>query len=124
MQFVHIGSGPVHEAPMPNGPQVEVLIGEDGAVAAVHALLPPGGVLPEHDHGESEALVTVWEGHVEITAGGQQETLESGAVALIGVGERVSLRNPTADPASLLVCLAPPAFVRVLSAWPLRPDTA
>jgi len=45
-------------------------------------------------------------------------------VALIGVGERVSLRNPTADPASLLVCLAPPAFVRVLSAWPLRPDTA
>jgi quercetin dioxygenase-like cupin family protein len=77
----------------------------------------------EHAHGESEALVAVWGGRIEITTGdGGTEELEPGAVAVIGIGERVRLENPSpSEPAELLVIFAPPAFVETLSSWPEAP---
>lgn len=36
----------------------------------------------------------------------------------IGVGERVSLANPGAEPAELIVVAAPPEFADALISWP------
>lgn len=65
--------------------------------------------MPEHDHGESEALVVVQSGRVVVREDGREETLAPGMMASIGVGERVSLENPSSsEPASLLAFFAPP----------------
>ena len=59
-------------------------------------------------------------GRVEIGGEGDTRTLEPGAMALIGVGERVSLTNPSpSEPASLLVFFAPPGFVETFASWPV-----
>jgi quercetin dioxygenase-like cupin family protein len=87
-------------------------------VAAARVTLPPGGGMPEHDHGESAALVAVQRGRIVMRAGGEERELEVGAVAAIDVGERVSLRNPGDEPASLLAVFTPAGFARTLAAWP------
>jgi quercetin dioxygenase-like cupin family protein len=107
---------------MPNGPQVEVLLGEDasadGRISAAYVTLPPGAGMPEHSHGESEAVVVVQTGAVVIYSGDQREALEPGSVALLGEGERVRLENPGETPATLLVFFAPGGFVRAFDSWP------
>lgn len=125
MRILGLGSGTARVAPVEGGPRVEVLVGEgntEGAnLSVAHVLMPPGGGMPEHDHGESEAVVVVQSGRVEIEVrgGAGRETLEPGTMALIGVGERVSLENPSpSEPASLLAFFAPPGFVRTFASWP------
>jgi quercetin dioxygenase-like cupin family protein len=125
MRIIRMGSGTARVAPMEGGPRVEVLVGEgdtEGAnLSVAHVLVPPGGGMPEHEHGESEALVLAQSGRVEIEVqgGAGRETLEPGAMALIGVGERVRLENPSSsEPASLLAFFAPPGFVRAFASWP------
>ncbi len=106
-------------APPRHGVCVPVCDGEGGKIAAAHVVVPPGGGMPEHDHGESEALVVVQSGLVVIREGGREETLAPGKMASIGVGEMVSLENPSSsEPASLLAFFAPPGFVRTFEAWP------
>lgn len=129
MQIVQAGSGAVHTAPVQGGPRVEVLIGEgktEGAnLAVARVSVPPEGGMPEHEHGESETALVVQGGRitVHIHGGGQQETLEAGSLALIGVGERVRLENPSSEEtASLLVFFAPPGFVRTFASWPVEED--
>lgn len=60
MRINESGGGPVHLAPFPDGPSVEVLV-DDGVegrqLASAKVTLAPGAAMPEHDHGESEALV-------------------------------------------------------------------
>lgn len=123
MQIVGPGNGTTHIAPLDGGPTVQVLVGggvaEGGKLAAARVVVPAGGRMPEHDHGESEALVVVQSGRVVIREGGREETLEPGKIALVGVGERVSLENPSSsEPASLLAFFAPPDFVETFEAWP------
>lgn len=124
MKVIRIGSQPVHKAPMPSGPQVEVLIGDGAQLAVAHAQIPLGGGMPEHAHGDSETIAVVRQGRVEMTSGGHTVTLEPGAIALLAVGERVSLHNPGDAPASLLVYFAPPDFIRTFAGWPVREGTA
>jgi quercetin dioxygenase-like cupin family protein len=123
MRIVKPESTTIHAAPVEGGPTVEVLIGEGptegGKLATARVTVPPGGGMPEHDHGESEALVVVQSGRVVIREGGREETLASGMMASIAVGERVSLENPSfSEPASLLAFFAPPGFARTFEAWP------
>lgn len=122
MQVIRPESGEVHAAPMEGGPTAEVLVGGDdagGNLAAARVTVPPGGGMPEHEHGDSEALVVAFSGRVDIRSADARETLEPGMMALIGVGERVSLENPSSsEPASLLAFFAPPGFVKNLETWP------
>lgn len=123
MRVFGLGSGDVRRAPVEGGPTVEVLVGgdraEDRNLAAAHVLVPPGGVMAEHEHGESEALVVPQSGRVVISGGGIEETLEPGVMALVGVGERVRLENPSSsEEAFLLAFFAPPGFVEELASWP------
>ena len=130
MQIVQVGSGAVHRAPVEGGPKVQVLIGEGEAqdakgtnLSAARVSVPPGGGMSEHEHGESETALVVQAGRITVHSGEQQEKLEAGAVALIGVGERVRLENPSSgEPASLLVFFAPPGFVQTFASWPVEED--
>lgn len=50
----------------------------------------------------------------------REETLEPGKMALIRVGEKVSLENLSAlEEATMLAFFAPPDFVETLRAWPI-----
>jgi quercetin dioxygenase-like cupin family protein len=122
MKIVRVGTGPLRAAPFDNGPRVEVLIGDEEQseerIGAAYVTLPPGGAMPEHEHGESEAIVVAREGRVVLQSGGQRETLEPGGLAVIGVGERVSVANAGAEPASFFAFFAPPGFVRSFAGWP------
>lgn len=123
MQIVDPESGVVRAAPMEGGPRVKVLVGAEGAesgkVAAARVVVPPGGGMPEHDHGESEALVAVQSERVVIETGGQKEELGAGFLAVMGVGERVSLRNPSSsESTTLLAIFSPPGFAKQIASWP------
>lgn len=121
MHVVRIGSGTLRAAPVENGPHAEILVGEeaaDGRLAAAHVTLPPGGLMPEHDHGDAAALVFPRSGRLLLASGERREILDPGAVATIGVGERVLVENAGSEPASLLAVFAPAGFVRSLAAWP------
>lgn len=127
MQIVQAGSGVIHTAPVEGGPRVEVLIGEGETqgtnLGAARVSVPPGGGMPEHEHGESETALVVQAGRITVHGGEQREKLEAGAVALIGMGERVRLENPSSEePASLLVFFAPPGFVQTFASWPVAED--
>ena len=74
--------------------------------------------MPEHEHGESEALVVPLAGELLVSSGDQQEEAAPGVVVLLVRGERVRLDNQTGDPTSLLAVFAPGSFVRALATWP------
>lgn len=123
MRVVRIGKGEAHTAPVEGGPTAEVLVGggDGGNLGAARVVVPPGGGMPEHEHGESEALVVPRSGRVVVRGeGGREETLEPGAMALIGVGERVASTNPSdSEEAELLAFFAPAGFVGNLASWPV-----
>ncbi len=123
MRIVRLGDGTSRVAAVEDGPTVEVLVGEGAAdgsnFGAAHVLVPPGGVMPEHDHGDSEALVVPQSGQIVIEGRGEEEEIRPGEMVLIGVGELVSLRNPSpSEPVALLAFFTPPQFVETLSSWP------
>ncbi|MDN5697371.1 MAG: cupin domain-containing protein [Rubrobacter sp.] len=97
-----------------------LLGGEGERLAAARVVLPPGGGMPEHDHGESEALVVCQGGEVLLRSGEQEEILDEGKMSLIAVGDKVSVENTSAtEPATLLAFFAPPEFVATLGSWPV-----
>jgi quercetin dioxygenase-like cupin family protein len=120
MDVTQAGQGTRHQAPVPHGPLVEVLLGADGdaALAVAHLEIPPGGGMPEHDHGPSAALVIVERGRIRLAAGGREATLEPGCAARLAAGERVSVANPGHDPAVLYAVFAPADFAATLATWP------
>jgi quercetin dioxygenase-like cupin family protein len=124
MKVFNLEYGAVHVAPVDNGPRVAIVIDErvnpNGRLAMVRVLIPPGGAMPEHAHGPSEAVVLVQHGRPIMSSGDQQVTLEPGTVVALAVGERVRVDNPGAEPAALLLIFTPPDFVRTLAAWPIE----
>lgn len=119
MRVIELGRGTVHAAPMEGGPEAEVLVGGE-RLAAARVMVPPGGGMPEHEHGESEALVVCQGGRVLVRSGEREEILDAGRMALIWAGERVSVENPSAaEPATLLAFFAPPGFAETLGSWPI-----
>ncbi|WP_016905279.1 cupin domain-containing protein [Streptomyces xiaopingdaonensis] len=120
MHVAEISTTRRHRAPVPDGPTAAVLAAAETSdrVAVVHMELPPGGAMPEHDHGLSEIVLIPVAGAVELRHNGQVRTLEAGTVAThVAVGERVSLSNPGDAPASLMVVASPPQFADRLAGW-------
>jgi quercetin dioxygenase-like cupin family protein len=121
MFVAEIATFPRRRAPVPGGPTAAVLTTAETSdqVAVLHVELAPGTTMPEHEHGASRVVLIPLAGAVEVHHDGRARTLTAGtAVAHIGVGERVSLANPGAEPASLMVVVSPPEFADRLASWP------
>lgn len=93
-------------------PDIAVLVepgfGEIEHLAAVQLTLPPGAAVPRHSHGEAEALLVPLAGEVLLVGiDGRVERLAEGTLAVIAAHERVSVKNPGLESASVLVCFAP-----------------
>lgn len=120
MKIAQIGRSPVHQAPLPNGPEVEVVLDAGNNLSVAHVSLPPGASMPDHSHGDAEAVVIVRAGQVELASGDEVAILGPGKLALVGVGERVRLRNGSPEPASLVAVFAPSGFIATFKEWPIR----
>ncbi|WP_028803952.1 cupin domain-containing protein [Streptomyces sp. 142MFCol3.1] len=122
MYVTEIATSPRRRPPMSDGPTAALLTSAETSdqVAVLHVELPAGAVMPEHDHGASQIVLIPLTGSVELHHDGQARTLTAGtAAAHIATGERVSLANPGAEPASLIVVASPPEFAGRLASWPL-----
>ncbi|WP_129305343.1 cupin domain-containing protein [Streptomyces sp. L2] len=108
-------------APLAGGPTAAPLTtaATSEQVAVVHVEIPAGGGMPEHDHGASQIVLIPLSGSVQLRHGQEAHTLTPGSAAHIGTGERVSLANPGAEPASLMVVASPPEFAARLATWPV-----
>lgn len=120
MNIVDVATTQARRAPLPGGPTVRTLLSRDSGppVGILHVTLPAGGRLPEHDHGPSHVVLIPLQGRVRLRHAGNDHDLGPGTATHIDVGERVSLANPGADPAELLVVAAPPDFAEAVAAWP------
>ena len=115
------GAGSLRRPPVPNGPTVEILFGgepEGPDVGVVRVTVPPGGGMPEHDHGGSDVILLPQVGSVEVTEGGTTLPVGPGDALFIDKSDRVSLRNPGTTDAEVLVAVAPSMFVSAIRAWP------
>jgi quercetin dioxygenase-like cupin family protein len=99
---------------------MEVLVAAETSdnIAVVQVWIPPGGGLPEHDHGSSEIVLIHLSGSIELQHDGQLHRLVPGAVAHLAAGERVSLTNPGTEPAGMMLIASPPEFVSRIAGWP------
>ncbi|UXY31977.1 cupin domain-containing protein [Streptomyces sp. HUAS TT20] len=121
MHVAEIATSPRRRAPVPGGPTAALLTTEEisDQVAVLHVELAAGTTMAEHEHGASQVVLIPVAGAVEVHHEGRVWTLTAGtAAAHIGVGERVSLANPGAEPASLMVVVSPPEFADRLASWP------
>lgn len=100
---------------------VEPSAGGGAQLAMIRVTIPPGAVMPTHDHGASEALLIPEEGSLVFYDADQQpRRLKPGSVAVIAPHERVRAENPTDEAARLLICFSPPSFVEALPAGAAR----
>jgi len=98
-----------------DGAAIDVLLGgESGRLAAIHVTVKGGARMPEHDHGDSDALLLPLTGRLVLRGNGAEAQLEPGVVAFVAAGERMSVENPATAAASMIVCFAPPTFVLAL----------
>jgi quercetin dioxygenase-like cupin family protein len=117
-----IGTGLHRRPPVPDGPLVEILLGadDDAPVGVIHVTVPPGGGMPEHDHGPSTVVLIPLAGAARLidTAHGERvRTLLPGTITTIPVGRRVRLHNPGNEQAELFVVASPPDFAQQIAGW-------
>jgi quercetin dioxygenase-like cupin family protein/hemerythrin-like domain-containing protein len=118
-----IADGERRQAPFPNGPDIRVVVGagEGAAIGVLEVTMPAGGVMPDHEHGDSAVLLAPTAGRlrlVETEGGDRSIEIEPGAVATIPVGVHVRLENPGDVEARTLVVLTPPDFAERLDGGP------
>lgn len=121
MQLFTAGAGRFHQAPFPDGPNVEVLLDDDAdgrRLSAAHVMIAPGAAMPDHDHGESEALIVPLAGELVISDDKQKLEIRAGVVVHLDRGERVRVDNHSEHPASLIAVFAPAAFIGAFADWP------
>jgi quercetin dioxygenase-like cupin family protein len=98
---------------------IEPRISETRQLAAIRVTVPPDTTMPRHTHDDSEALLIPLDGELLLVSGyGCVARLVPGKLATVAAHERISVENHTAQPASMLVCFAPPTFVETLAAGP------
>jgi quercetin dioxygenase-like cupin family protein len=101
--------------PFGDGAAIDVLLeGAPEQLAAIHVTVKGGARMPEHDHGESDALLIPLTGQLILRGNVTEAQLTSGVIAFVAAGERVSVENPTTATASMIVCFAPASFVHAL----------
>jgi len=117
-----LGDGERRQAPVPAGPELEIVVGAgDGPFGVLDVTMPVGGAMPEHDHGASEVLLVPRAGSLRLVEaeGTRRVTeLEPGVLATIPVGCRVRLENAGSEEARVLVVLSPPDFAAKIEGWP------
>lgn len=122
IQTVAIGTRETKRPPVRDAPVVELLLGGDGELSSAVAsiTIPPGGGMPEHDHGGSLTVLTPIEGSARLIDSEADEVIElkPGTVTAIPVGHRVAVENPGEGNARLIATFTPPDFVRQLKSWP------
>lgn len=120
VELWQIGTGDRRRAPIAAGPVLETVIGARSGrpFGVLDVSVPPGGSMPEHDHGASEALLIPREGVLRLVDNGHVTELVPGTLATIPIGCRVRLENPGDEVARLFVVLTPPDFVAQLGNWP------
>lgn len=120
VQRWQVGAGARRRAPVPDGPELEVVIGADRGhpFGVLDVTVPAGAAMPEHDHGVSEALLVPLAGSLRLVEAERVTELEPGALATIPVGCRVRLENAGETEARLLVLLSPADFVAQVERWP------
>ncbi len=110
MRVVRGDGGSPRQAPQSPGPTVETLIDEaasGGQLTVTQVVVPAGGDMREHDHGESQALLVPLAGELVITSGSHHEIISLGTVALLERGERVRLTNQTSEPCTVVMVFTP-----------------
>ena len=77
--------------------------------------------MPEHDHGDSAALVIPLERAVVIVdvADGRELEVSPGSVVTIPAGDLAEVRNPADLDAPIMVVFDPPDFTSQLDSWPV-----
>jgi quercetin dioxygenase-like cupin family protein len=88
----------------PQGTRDPVVLHSEPEARAVLIVLQPGQELGEHQVAEN-AWVTVLEGSVRVTCGGEQSDAGAGTMLRFGPGERHSIASE--DGARVLMLLAP-----------------
>jgi len=112
MRVVRGDGGSPREAAEPPGPTVQTLIDEaasGGQLTVTRVVVPAGGDMREHDHGESQALLVPLAGELVITSGSDHEIISLGTIALLERGERVRLTNQTSEPCTVVMVFTPGA---------------
>lgn len=113
-------------APLPGGPEAVVLIGIDDnwPMGVAHVVIPPGGGMPEHDHGSSAAMVLPLDQPVVMVEAREGAELEvgPGEVVTIPIGDLVEVRNRGEAQATIAVIFNPPDFTHQLDSWPAAED--
>jgi quercetin dioxygenase-like cupin family protein len=92
------------ELDAPDGTRDPYVLHSDDGARAVLIVLSPGQALGEHQVKEN-AWITVLDGDVEVTCGGEAHTVSQGTMMRFEPDERHALRS--ASGARLLILLAP-----------------
>jgi quercetin dioxygenase-like cupin family protein len=95
---------------MHDGVAVNVIGGEQ--VLLCRAVYEPGATVERHSHADSEQLMLVVEGSVEMTVGGERKTLEVGDVAVVNRGVEHELYSPNGVTFIEAFSPVPPGHVR------------
>lgn len=85
-----------------------------GKYAVIHATVPSGGGPPPHVHSREEEGFYILKGEVTVTANGKTVKAGPGAFVNLPVGSVHSFKNETAQPAEMLITVAPSGFEKFL----------
>lgn len=117
--------GLVRKPPIANGPTVTVLFGGDEGgpdVGLVRVHVPAGAGMPAHSHNGSDVILATITGQIRVSKMEESFDLQSGDSVLVRKDEEVSLINPGAAAAEVIVAVGPANFIAGIRNWP-RPPT-
>lgn len=122
MHLIKAGEGAVRQAPLPNAPVVNIIVGgEDSSAdigfARIH--VAAGSAMVPHRHNGSDVAIMSLAGAVRIyKESGESLHVGAGDTIFIGRDEEVGLTNAGDDPADLIVAAGPAKFLTAVSRWP------
>lgn len=79
----------------------------DGKYALMEAIVSPGGGPPPHVHTREEEAFFLLEGEITFWLGEERHVLSAGMFANVPTGLRHAFRNEAAQPARMLILVAP-----------------
>lgn len=120
MHLRQASEGRVRKPPQPDSPTVTVFFSGDETsdLGLVRVAVPPGAGMPPHRHGGSDVVLVPTAGQVRIAKGAEEIDVHVGDVALVTKDEEVSLTNPGAETAQVIVAAGPANFVAGILDWP------
>lgn len=115
------GDAPPRRPASGRGLRARVLAGGEAGGAPRTGLveidIEPGASLPEHDHGEAEALAYVVDGRARVSSGDRSEDVVGGAAVHVPRGAKVAIANTGSDRLRLLVSFSPAGFEQRFTSW-------